>query len=93
MLTKFKAYSDIARAGELISGALPVPVQPASIVFAAFLSSLCYGLKPKTMDNLNSVLVLGVLGTFLVRKAFASIHVSDDAKPEKVNFKLKFAVF
>ena len=61
------ACADIARAGELISGASPVPSQAASIAFSAGLGALCYGLAPKVMDNVNTVLVGGVVLTFLVR--------------------------
>ncbi len=58
--------ADIARAGELVAGAVPIPSQAASVAFSAGLGALCYGLAPKVMDNVNTVLVGGVVVTFLV---------------------------
>ena len=61
--------ADIARAGELIAGATPVPSQAASIGFVTGLGAICYGLSPKVMDKFNTVLVGGVVLTFLVSRA------------------------
>ena len=58
--------ADIARAGEIISGVSAVPGPAASVAFAAGLGTVCIGLKPSTMDSLNSVLVGGVVLTFVV---------------------------
>lgn len=43
-----------------------MPSQAASVAFVAGLGTLCYGLAPKVMDNFNTVLVGGVVLTFLV---------------------------
>ena len=59
--------ADISRAGELISDATSASPQAASVAFAAVLGLLCYGLKPKVMDQLNSLLVVGVVAAFVVR--------------------------
>ena len=58
--------ADIARAGEIISGVSSVPGPATSVAFAAGLGTVCYGLRPSTMDSLNSVLVGGVVLTFVV---------------------------
>jgi hypothetical protein len=58
--------ADIARAGELVSGASNIPPQLASVAFAAGFGTLCYGLAPGVMDKLNTVLVIGVVITFAV---------------------------
>jgi len=43
-----------------------VPPQVASVGFAAGFGTICYGLSPGVMDKLNSVLVIGVVTTFVV---------------------------
>ena len=61
-----RVRADIARAGEIVSGVSAVPGPAASVAFAAGLGAVCYGLRPSTMDSLNSVLVGGVVLTFVV---------------------------
>lgn len=58
---------DVARAGSLVADITGLPIPVCTIAFVTFFSAVCYASNSRTVDTINSALVLAMLGTFLVR--------------------------
>eukprot|EP00882_Tetradesmus_deserticola_P031410 GHRQ01035516.1.p2 GENE.GHRQ01035516.1~~GHRQ01035516.1.p2 ORF type:complete len:166 (+),score=40.56 GHRQ01035516.1:288-785(+) len=61
----------MAKAGEIVAGALGLGSVPGAALFSAAFALLCYASSQKLLDGVNSVLVGLVVASFLVRFAVA----------------------
>lgn len=56
----------MARAAEILADLLHVPLLVGGSLFVTVLGGVCYFTSPNALDTFNSVLVAGVLASFLV---------------------------
>lgn len=69
----------IAKAGETVSTATGFPQPLADVGFTLLMGTLCYAARPNQLDIANSILVGGVLATFLGLLITAAPGINFDA--------------
>lgn len=69
-----RCVADVARAGSLVADITGMPIPVCTVAFVTFFSAVCYASNSRTVDTINSALVLAMLGTFLVRPVFSGFR-------------------
>ena len=69
----------LSRAGDILGGELGVPPAVSTVGFMAALTSVCFFSSASRLDQVNAVLVAGVVGSFLFLLALAAPGVDPGA--------------